>query len=81
MAPIGPQGVTLLGDMALLNEVWLCWRRCVTRGWALRSQKLLGKLGAKGGGKGEEMGDENMRERDGRGGEGWSGRAMKENSW
>lgn len=31
--PIDSYGVELL-------EVWTCWRKCVTRGWALRSQKL-----------------------------------------
>lgn len=39
IATISLQGVTLLGDLALLKEVWLCWRWYVTSGSALRSQK------------------------------------------
>ena len=27
---LGPRGVALLGGVALLEEVWPCWRKCVT---------------------------------------------------
>ena len=29
---LGPQGVVVLGGVALLEEVWLCWKKCVTVG-------------------------------------------------
>ena len=32
MVTIGPQGVALLGGVALLEWVWPCWRKCVTVG-------------------------------------------------
>jgi hypothetical protein len=46
MVPIDSESVTirrcgLFGvDVVLLNEVWLYWRKCITRGWTWRSQNL-----------------------------------------
>jgi hypothetical protein len=30
----------LIGGVALLEWVWPCWKKCITKGWTLRSQKL-----------------------------------------
>jgi hypothetical protein len=38
--PIGSQGMTLFECLALLKQVWACWRKFVTVGRALRFQKL-----------------------------------------
>lgn len=36
----GPQDVTLLGHVALLEYEWPYWRKYATKGWALRFQKV-----------------------------------------
>jgi len=35
------QGVALFGGVALLEQVWSCWSRCVTVGVALRPYSYL----------------------------------------
>lgn len=32
--------MALLASVALLEKALFCWKKCVTRGWALWSQKL-----------------------------------------
>jgi hypothetical protein len=32
---LGTWEVLILGGVALLEEMWPCWRKCVTVGWVL----------------------------------------------
>jgi hypothetical protein len=34
---LGPESVKLLGGMAWLEEVWPCWRKCVTVGLGFKT--------------------------------------------